>query len=115
MNPNTFLSGWKPAGKPYVEQKKDLLLARNKSLNKMVELLHKQLIRKGRLTHRSSNFYHPTLRANVYYTRAYDIKSESKAPYDYYDHYNLGLNQFFVNQSPYNWYDGDPGGENIRF
>lgn len=112
MNEKTFLSGWKPAGKPYVEQKKDLLLARNKALNKMVELLHKQLIRKGRLKNRSSTFYHPTLRANVYYTRVYDIKSQSKAPYSYDSWLDLGLNQLFVNQSPYNWYDGDPGDEN---
>lgn len=109
MNLKTYLGGWRPAGRAYVEQIKDLILARNKGFNKMVELLHKQLIRKGRIRTRSANFYHPTLKAMVYFIRSYDIKSESKAPYNYHSPYDLGLNQLFVNQSPYAWYDGDPG------
>ena len=56
MNKKTFLGGWRPAGRGYVEQIKDLILARNKGFNKMVELLHKQLIRKGRIRTRSANF-----------------------------------------------------------
>ena len=109
MNTKTYLGGWRPAGRAYVEQIKDLILARNKGFNKMVELLHKQLIRKGRIRTRSNNFYHPVLKAMVYYIRSYNIKSSSKMPYDYNDHYRLGLNQFFVGQSPYNYYNGDPG------
>lgn len=109
MNTKTYLSGWRPARKAYVEQIKDLILARNKGFNKMVELLHKQLIRKGRIRTRSNNFYHSTLRAMVYYIRSYNIKSSSTMPYDYNDHNRLGLNQFFVGQSPYNYYNGDPG------
>lgn len=109
MNKKTYLGGWRPAGRGYVEQIKDLILARNKGFNKMVELLHKQLIRKGRIRTRSANFYHPTLKAMVYFIRSYNIKSSSKAPYNYHSPYDLGLNQLFVNQSPYAWYDGDPG------
>ena len=30
MNTKTYLWGWKPAGRPYLEQTKDLLVARNK-------------------------------------------------------------------------------------
>ncbi|MEE3744864.1 hypothetical protein, partial [Campylobacter porcelli] len=45
----------------------------------------------------------------VYYTRVYDIKSQSVAPYSYDNWLDLGLNQYFMGQSPYNWYDGDPG------
>ena len=109
MNKKTYLGGWRPAGRGYVEQIKDLILARNKGFNKMVELLHKQLIRKGRIRTRSANFYHPTLKAMVYFIRSYNIKSSAKGPYNYHSHNDLGLNQLFVNQSPYAWYDGDPG------
>ena len=108
MNKKTYLGGWRPAGRGYVEQIKDLILARNKGFNKMVELLHKQLIRKGRIRTRSANFYHPTLKAMVYFIRSYDIKSSAKGPYNYHSHNDLGLNQLFVGQNPYSWYDGDP-------
>ncbi|MEE3777357.1 hypothetical protein V2I28_07710, partial [Campylobacter sp. CX2-4080-23] len=45
----------------------------------------------------------------VYYTRVYDIKSGSVAPYSYDNWLDLGLNQYFMGQSPYHWYNGDPG------
>lgn len=112
MNKKTYLRGWRPAGRGYVEQIKDLILARNKGFNKMVELLHKQLIRKGRIRTRSANFYHPTLKAMVYFIRSYNIKSSAKGPYNYHSHNDLGLNQFFVGQNPYSWYQGDPGDKN---
>lgn len=45
----------------------------------------------------------------IYQGDRYDIKSGSKAPYDYDSSWNLGLNQLFVGQDPYAWYQGDPG------
>ena len=33
-------------------------------------------------------------------------------PYDRNDYNNLGLNQYFAGQSPYQYYIGDPGGDN---
>lgn len=107
MNTKTYLWGWKPAGRPYLEQTKDLLVARNKGFIKLVELLHIQLMRKGKYRDYGS-YYHPVY-GYVYSISKYDIKSGSSAPYDYYGLYNLGLNQFFVGQNPYAWYQGDPG------
>lgn len=105
MNKKTFLWGWKPAGRPYLEQTKDLLVARNKGFIKLVELLHIQLMRKGK--HRDyGSYYHPVY-GYVYSISKYDIKSGSKAPYSYDG--AMGLNQFFVGQNPYAWYQGDPG------
>lgn len=110
MNTKTYLWGWKPAGRPYLEQTKDLLVARNKGFIKLVELLHIQLMRKGK--HRGyGSYYHPVY-GYVYSISKYDIKSGSSAPYDYHSPYNLGLNQFFVGQNPYAWYQGDPGDSN---
>ncbi|ANE34340.1 putative membrane protein [Campylobacter hyointestinalis subsp. lawsonii CCUG 27631] len=106
MNNKTWIAGFRPAGEPYVEQLKKLLLARNKSLKKMVELLHLQLVRKGR-ARGYIRFYHPTLKVNLYYYDNYDIKSPDPSPYNYNSHYALGLNQYFVGQSPYKYYQGN--------
>ncbi|EHC1491110.1 lysine exporter LysO family protein [Campylobacter coli] len=78
-------------------------------VNKYVELLHKQLVRKGRSY--SQNATHP-LYPNSYIVKKYNIKSASTAPYDKHSHGNLGLNQFFVGQDPYKPYQGDPGSKN---
>ncbi|EIP3689068.1 hypothetical protein LSE44_001799 [Campylobacter coli] len=78
-------------------------------VNKYVELLHKQLIRKGRGY--SQNATHP-LYPNSYIVKKYNIKSASTAPYDKHSHGNLGLNQFFVGQDPYKPYKGDPSSKN---
>ncbi|EAJ5541666.1 hypothetical protein DEE01_08545 [Campylobacter coli] len=78
-------------------------------VNKYVELLHKQLIRKGRSY--SQNATHP-LHPNSYIVKKYNIKSASTAPYDKHSHGNLGLNQFFVGQDPYKPYKGDPSSKN---
>ncbi|EAJ6232130.1 NADH-quinone oxidoreductase subunit H [Campylobacter coli] len=78
-------------------------------VNKYVELLHKQLIRKGR-SYRQ-NVTHP-LYPNSYIVKKYNIKSSSTAPYDKHSHGNLGLNQFFVGQDPYKPYKGDPSSKN---
>ena len=110
MNTKTYLWGWKPTGRPYLEQTKDLLVARNKGFIKLVELLHIQLMRKGR-NRGYGSYYHPVY-GQVYSIYKYDIKSGSSAPYDYHSPYNLGLNQFFVGQNPYAWYQGDPGDSN---
>ncbi|EAH9919842.1 hypothetical protein EZV31_08805 [Campylobacter coli] len=78
-------------------------------VNKYVELLHKQLIRKGRSYRQNAT--HP-LYPNSYIVKKYNIKSASTAPYDKHSHGNLGLNQFFVGQDPYKPYKGDPGSKN---
>ncbi|EAH8990200.1 hypothetical protein EWY04_08580, partial [Campylobacter coli] len=78
-------------------------------VNKYVELLHKQLVRKGRSY--SQNATHP-LYPNSYIVKKYNIKSASTAPYDKHSHGNLGLNQFFVGQDPYKPYKGDPSSKN---
>lgn len=78
-------------------------------VNKYVELLHKQLIRKGRSYRQNIN--HPLFK-NSYIVKKYNIKSASTAPYDKHSHGNLGLNQFFVGQDPYKPYQGDPSSKN---
>ncbi|ELY6614612.1 hypothetical protein SNR97_001788 [Campylobacter coli] len=78
-------------------------------VNKYVELLHKQLIRKGRSYRQNAT--HP-LYPNSYIVKKYNIKSSSTAPYDKHSHGNLGLNQFFVGQDPYKPYKGDPSSKN---
>ncbi|EAJ3116013.1 NADH-quinone oxidoreductase subunit H [Campylobacter coli] len=78
-------------------------------VNKYVELLHKQLIRKGRSYRQNAT--HP-LYPNSYIVKKYNIKSASTAPYDKHSHGNLGLNQFFVGQDPYKPYKGDPSSKN---
>lgn len=105
MNTKTYLWGWKPTGRPYLEQTKDLLVARNKGFIKLVELLHIQLMRKGR--YRYYGLYNHPVYGQVYSIYKYNIKSGSKAPYSYDG--AMGLNQFFVGQNPYAWYQGDPG------
>lgn len=108
MNTKTYLWGWKPTGRPYLEQTKDLLVARNKGFIKLVELLHIQLMRKGR--YRYYGLYNHPVYGQVYSIYKYNIKSGSKAPYSYDG--AMGLNQFFVGQNPYAWYQGDPGDSN---
>ncbi|ELZ2679225.1 hypothetical protein TY746_001779 [Campylobacter coli] len=78
-------------------------------VNKYVELLHKQLIRKGRSY--SQNATHP-LYPNSYIVKKYNIKSSSTAPYNKENYNDLGLNQFFVGQDPYKPYKGDPSSKN---
>ncbi|EHC9005081.1 NADH-quinone oxidoreductase subunit H [Campylobacter coli] len=78
-------------------------------VNKYVELLHKQLIRKGRSYRQNAT--HP-LYPNSYIVKKYNIKSSSTAPYNKENYNDLGLNQFFVGQDPYKPYKGDPGSKN---
>lgn len=78
-------------------------------VNKYVELLHKQLIRKGRS--KIQNINHPLFK-NSYIVKKYNIKSSSTAPYNKENYNDLGLNQFFVGQDPYKPYRGDPSSKN---
>ncbi|EHN6901962.1 hypothetical protein KJK83_000594 [Campylobacter jejuni] len=78
-------------------------------VNKYVELLHKQLIRKGRS--QIKNINHPLFK-NSYIVKKYNIKSSSTAPYNKESYNDLGLNQFFVRQDPYKSYQGDPSSKN---
>ncbi|EGH4514785.1 NADH-quinone oxidoreductase subunit H [Campylobacter jejuni] len=78
-------------------------------VNKYVELLHKQLVRKGRS--QIQNINHPLFK-NSYIVKKYNIKSSSTAPYNKENYNDLGLNQFFVGQDPYKLYQGDPSSEN---
>ncbi|MBM3088168.1 hypothetical protein JTL19_03765 [Campylobacter coli] len=78
-------------------------------VNKYVELLHKQLIRKGRS--QIQNINHPLFK-NSYIVKKYNIKSSSTAPYNKENYNDLGLNQFFVGQDPYKPYRGDPSSKN---
>ncbi|EAJ8892139.1 hypothetical protein BVH32_02255 [Campylobacter coli] len=78
-------------------------------VNKYVELLHKQLVRKGRS--QIQNINHPLFK-NSYIVKKYNIKSSSTAPYNKENYNDLGLNQFFVGQDPYKPYQGDPGSKN---
>lgn len=107
MNNKTWITGYRPAGVPYVEQFKNLLLSRTKSCNKMLELLHLQLIRKGLAGGNFYRFYHPTLKQNLYFNSHYWIKSPDPSPYNYHSRTALGLNQYFVGQSPYKHYQGN--------
>ncbi|WP_348518125.1 hypothetical protein [Campylobacter sp. CCS1377] len=93
----------------YVECYQSWLVYGTLFVNKYVELLHRQLVRKGRARKMSAN--HP-LYKNAYAISYYDIKSPSVRPYDYHSYSDLGLNQFFVGQSPYEWYKGDPSDDN---
>ncbi|EIZ3638622.1 hypothetical protein MQF31_001412 [Campylobacter coli] len=78
-------------------------------VNKYVELLHKQLVRKGRS--KIQNINHPLFK-NSYIVKKYNIKSSSTAPYNKENYNHLGLNQFFVGQDPYKPYRGDPSSKN---
>ncbi|EAJ7156967.1 hypothetical protein AQS91_00840 [Campylobacter coli] len=78
-------------------------------VNKYVELLHKQLVRKSRS--QIQNINHPLFK-NSYIVKKYNIKSSSTAPYNKENYNDLGLNQFFVGQDPYKPYQGDPGSKN---
>ncbi|EKS3204350.1 hypothetical protein QBY36_000182 [Campylobacter coli] len=78
-------------------------------VNKYVELLHKQLVRKGRS--KIQNINHPLFK-NSYIVKKYNIKSSSTAPYNKENYNDLGLNQFFVGQDPYKPYKGDPSSKN---
>lgn len=78
-------------------------------VNKYVELLHKQLVRKGRS--QIQNINHPLFK-NSYIVKKHNIKSSSTAPYNKENYNDLGLNQFFVGQDPYKPYQGDPSSEN---
>ena len=120
-------------GLEYPEQARDILPKRTAAYRKTTELLHTQLVRKGRMRKWMptwienaiyfgdilasgerkilTSFNHPTY-GEVYTTEYYDIKSPSKMPYDRNDYNNLGLNQYFVGQSPYQYYIGDPGDDN---
>ena len=117
-------------GLEYPEQARDILPKRTAAYRKTTELLHTQLVRKRRAeffdteilkksdlsfltnpNYRGELFDHP-IYGKVYTTGRYNIKSPSKMPYDRNDYNNLGLNQYFAGQSPYQYYIGDPGGDN---
>ncbi|WP_261518217.1 hypothetical protein [Campylobacter lanienae] len=109
MAKNTYLKGYKPLTQfntPF-RQTWEIIKWRNIAFIKLVELLHIQLMRKGR--YRYYGLYNHPVYGQVYSIYKYDIKSGSSAPYDYNHWNNLGLNQFFVGQNPYAWYQGDPG------
>nr|WP_321320376.1 hypothetical protein [uncultured Campylobacter sp.] len=125
--------GYRPpcmCGLEYPEQARDILPKRTAAYRKTTELVHTQLVRKGRAeffdteilkksdlsflnnpNYRGELFDHP-IYGKVYTTGRYNIKSPSKMPYDRNDYNNLGLNQYFVGQSPYQYYIGDPGDDN---
>lgn len=125
--------GYRPpcmCGLEYPEQAHDILPKRTAAYRKTTELVHTQLVRKGRAeffdtenlkksdlsfltnpNYRGELFDHP-IYGKVYTTGRYNIKSPSKMPYDRNDYNNLGLNQYFAGQSPYQYYIGDPGGDN---
>ncbi|HIC3437221.1 TPA: hypothetical protein ACW4WB_001804, partial [Campylobacter coli] len=115
--------GYRPpcmCGLEYPEQAHDILPKRTAAYRKTTELLHSQLVRKGRMrkwmpTYKEgaitfgsllvggekkniTSFNHPTY-GEVYTTEFYDIKSPSKNPYNKDSHDDLGLNQYFVGQS----------------
>lgn len=117
-------------GLEYPEQARDILPKRTAAYRKTTELVHTQLVRKGRAeffdtenlkksdlsfltnpNYRGEIFNHP-IYGKVYTTGRYNIKSPSKMPYDRNDYNNLGLNQYFAGQSPYQYYIGDPGDDN---
>ena len=125
--------GYRPpcmCGLEYPEQARDIPSKRTAAYRKTTELVHTQLVRKGRAeffdtenlkksdlsfltnpNYRGELFDHP-IYGKVYTTGRYNIKSPSKMPYDRNDYNNLGLNQYFAGQSPYQYYIGDPGGDN---
>ncbi|MDY2818010.1 MAG: hypothetical protein SOU37_05250 [Campylobacter lanienae] len=124
--------GYRPpcmCGLEYPEQAHDILPKRTAAYRKTTELLHSQLVRKGRVqpfdtenikkgreTAFSSNisgefFTHP-IYGKVYTTVRYNIKSPSKNPYNRDSYDDLGLNQYFVGQNPHEYYKGDPGDDN---
>ena len=125
--------GYRPpcmCGLEYPEQAHDILPKRTAAYRKTAELLHSQLVRKGRMTKWMlvltdkaisvrdliagaeekilTSFNHPTY-GEVYTTEFYDIKSPSKNPYNKDSYDDLGLNQYFVGQNPHENYKGDPG------
>lgn len=126
--------GFRPpcmCGLEYPEQMWQIATARTLAYRKTTELVHTQLVRKGRAeffdtknlgkgtfdsdwshlldtNYRGEIFDHP-LYGKVYTTGRYDIKSPSKNPYNRDSKDDLGLNQYFVGQSPYEPYQGDPG------
>ncbi|WP_096028748.1 hypothetical protein [Campylobacter lanienae] len=109
---NTYLKGYKTLTQfntPF-RQTWEIIKWRNIAFIKLVELLHIQLMRKGR--YRYYGLYNHPVYGQVYSIAKYDIKSGSRAPYDYNHWNNLGLNQFFVGQNPYARYRGDPGDSN---
>ena len=109
MSKENYLVGYRPLtthGSPFT-QTWNIIKWRNIAMVKMAELLHVQLMRKGRYREYST-MNHPNF-GECYTVRWYDIKSSSRAPYSYDG--SMGLNQFFVGQSPYKWYDGDPGSD----
>ncbi|WP_086253668.1 hypothetical protein [Campylobacter sp. P091] len=104
---NTYLKGYKTLTQfntPF-RQTWEIIKWRNIAFIKLVELLHIQLMRKGR--YRYYGLYNHPVYGQVYSIYKYNIKSGSKAPYSYDG--AMGLNQFFVGQNPYAWYQGDPG------
>ena len=128
--------GYRPpcmCGLEYPEQAHDILPKRTAAYRKTAELLHSQLVRKGRMrrwvpTYKEgattfgsllvggekkniTSFNHPTY-GEVYTTEFYDIKSPSKNPYNKDSYDDLGLNQYFVGQNPHEYYKGDPGDDN---
>ena len=109
---DTYLKNYKPLTQfntPF-RQTWEIIKWRNIAFIKLAELLHIQLMRKGRYRDYET-YYHPMYN-QVYSIRWYNIKSSAKGPYNYHSHNDLGLNQFFVGQNPYSWYQGDPGDKN---
>lgn len=95
-------------GQDTVDAAKDSAISIILGYTKTYELLHKQLWRKNRVALGS---YTTTINGReAKPILFYNIKSASTQPYDR-DHPsdNMGLNQLFMGQSPYDTYNGDPG------
>lgn len=115
--------GYRPqdmCGLSYPEQWHKLAPAIMRAYRKQAELLHYQLVRKGRAAKEfkrlnnlaaigainKAQYSHPTY-GPVYIVPNYNIKSPATEPYNKDDKEKLGLNQLFMGQSPYEHYKGD--------
>lgn len=118
--------GYRPqdmCGLTYPEQWYKLLPRVTAVLRKQSELVHDQLVRKGRAKSErlgveldaleviaaepSDGVYNHPKFGTVKIYHGYDIKSPATEPYNKDDKEKLGLNQFFMGQSPYEHYKGN--------
>lgn len=76
--------------------------SRNFSTNKIIELLHNQLMRKNRAL---IEWYSHSQVGLIYKVKQYNIKSPSKNPYEYNNINDLSLNHLFFGTSPYKPWD----------
>ncbi len=116
MSKINYLTGFKPTPSPltnksYTEQTKDLVLARTRTINFYIEILHKQLLRKktaeGFIRANQNEVFKNTPLGDIYVRPYANIKSPDKAAYNRDSDTALGLNQFFMGQNPKAEYKGD--------